>query len=201
MGSVIISSTKALAWALSSLVIEGRSSSATACSFSTKVCSDAIISRANIVINSQMTDFNEGDDPLKDAFDNLKLPGKETVDLAEVLEEVNLKTQLAEKYPLARQFLEKTCTDELIGGISYEVFKDEVDYYFQNDDDDEDDEDEEAGNSGALEFGELKAKLSLFAHDRKKLEQLWETLRLDDYFTVHCREYIISNLLSAKPVA
>lgn len=142
-----------------------------------------------------MAEYNDSDDHLKDAFDSLKLTGKETVDLAEVLEEVNQKKQLAEKYPLARQFLENTCTEELIGGVSYDMFKDEVEYYFKNDDDDEDEEDE---SSGALEFSELKQKLSLFSNDRKKLEQLWDTLKLDDYFTTHCREFIISNILSAK---
>lgn len=132
------------------------------------------------------------DDRLRDAFDMLKLPGKDTVDLAEVLQEITEKPLMQAQFPLAYQFLQKNCQEELLGGVEYETLKDEVDHYFANDDDDDDDEGED---SKPLEFKDLKKKLSMFSGSREMMDELWETLRLDEYFTEQCREFIISNVL------
>ena len=140
-------------------------------------------------------DLNDRDDLLKDAFETLKLPGKDTVDLAEVLQELREKPHLQDKYPLAVQFLEISCKEELLGGVEYDTFKDEVDHYFSNEDDEEDEEQDEEPKP--IEFKELKKKLSLYSGSRDKMEELWSTLKLDEYFTDECREFILGNILDA----
>ena len=131
-------------------------------------------------------------DPLKEAFDKLRPPNKASVDVRAVLETVKENPRLQHRYPLAHQFLHKFVADDLLGGVDFEAFKEDLDNYFTPED--AEDEDDEPPRT-QLEFEELAAKLSLF-DTPEKLEALWSELNLHTHFTDQCKNFLISNLLS-----
>jgi hypothetical protein len=139
---------------------------------------------------------DKDDEALKVAFDALKPRGKHTAPIADILKDMEESPAYQQKYPLAYQFL-KASFDDIQGGVEYESFKDDLDYYFKNEEDDNDNEDEEQTEREFLDFPALKEKLSLF-DTREKLEELWKNLRLEEHFTDLCKDYIIDGILQAK---
>lgn len=144
--------------------------------------------------NRKTTTTSEPADPIKQAFDSLKPPNKMTVDVRSVLDTVKENPRLQNRYPLAYQFLDKFVTDDLLGGVEYEAFKEDMDNYFTPEESEDGEEDEPPAQ---LEFEELAEKLSLF-DTPEKLEALWSELNLHTHFTEECKNFVISNLLSKQ---
>ena len=133
-----------------------------------------------------MGDKNED---IKKAFDGVKPQGKNTVELVRLYEDVKENPRMLDRYPLAVQFLAKYQEDNMIGGVEFEGFKEDLEYYF--------DADEEEEEEAVVDFCELREKLSVF-DSRDKLERMWESLSLDEYFTDKCKEYFIKSILGEK---